>query len=149
MGADERVLLPAVSAYWLLSRADPRFCRKAANHLLLTMVTATVLPHLLKRVIAQERPDRLEIHGDRRGVPRSGKAFGAFPSGHAVHMGALAAALARMAPRHSMAIWSVATSLALTRVVLLAHWLSDVVVGEILGIAIEGLLHAFDRKREA
>ncbi|WP_422678234.1 hypothetical protein [Bosea beijingensis] len=37
----------------------------------------------------------------------------------------------------------------MTRVVLLAHWLSDVVVGETLGIAIENLLRAIDRSPEA
>lgn len=147
--ADEHFLLPAVSIYWLASRRDPRSRRRAANHLLLTIATTAVLPHLLKRIIAQERPDRVEIRGDRHGVPRSGKAFDAFPSGHAVHMGALGAALSRMAPRHRLLIWSVATSLALTRVTLLAHWLSDVVVGGALGIATESLAHTFDRKPKA
>jgi undecaprenyl-diphosphatase len=148
-GADERLLLPAVSLYWLLSRGGGKRQASRADHVFLTMVTTAILPHLLKGVIDQERPDRCEIHGDRQGVPRSGKAFDAFPSGHAVHMGALASALSRLAPRHQLLIWGLTTSLAMTRVVLLAHWLSDVVVGETLGIAIENLLHAIDRTPEA
>lgn len=148
LGADERLLLPAVSLYWLLSRGG-KLRISLANHILLTMVTTAVLPHLLKGVVDQERPDRCEIHGNRHGIPRSGKAFDAFPSGHAVHMGALASALCRLAPRHRVLIWGLTTSLAMTRVFLLAHWLSDVVVGEILGIAIENLLHAIDRAPEA
>lgn len=146
---DEHFLLPAVSVYWLISRVSRRSRRDPANHLLLTMVTTAVLPHLLKGIVAQERPDRLEIHGQRHGVPRSGKAFDAFPSGHAVHMGALAAAISRTAPRHRVLIWSVASSLALTRVALLAHWLSDVIVGETLGIVTERLLNVVDRKPKA
>lgn len=147
--ADEYFLLPAVSLYWLASRGGQPSRRRTANHLLLTVATTTVLPHLLKKVIAQERPDRLEIHGDRHGVPRSGKAFDAFPSGHAVHMGALAAALSRMVPSHRMLIWSVASFLALTRVGLLAHWLSDVLAGEALGVVTESLVHAVDRNPKA
>lgn len=149
LGADERLLLPAVSLHWLISRGCGGSHARCANHILLTMVTTAILPHLLKGVVDQERPDRREIHGDRHGVPRSGKAFDAFPSGHAVHMGALASALSRLAPRHRLLIWGVTTSLAMTRVVLLAHWLSDVVVGETLGTAIENLLHAIDRSPEA
>lgn len=148
-GADERLLLPAVSLCWLLSRGGGASRARRANHLLLTMMTTAILPHLLKGIVDQERPDRREIHGDRHGVPRSGKAFDAFPSGHAVHMGALASALSRLAPRQRILIWGLTTCLAMTRVVLLAHWLSDVVVGESLGIAIENLLHAIDRAPEA
>jgi hypothetical protein len=33
-------------------------------------VTA-ILPHLLKRLIDQKRPDRCMVHGPRRGIPRS------------------------------------------------------------------------------
>lgn len=132
LGADERLLLAAVSLYWLLSRGGGSSHGRRANHILLTMVTTAILPHLMKGVVDQERPDRREIHGHRHGVPRSGKAFDAFPSGHAVHIGALASALSRLAPRHRLLIWSLTTSLAMTRVVLLAHWLSDVVVGETL-----------------
>jgi membrane-associated phospholipid phosphatase len=148
-GADERLLLPAVTLYWLLSRGGGGLRASRANHIFLTMVTTAIVPHLMKGVVDQERPDRCEIHGDRHGIPRSGKAFDAFPSGHAVHMGALASALSRLAPRHRILIWGLTTSLAMTRVVLLAHWLSDVVVGETLGIAIENLLHAIDRSPEA
>jgi undecaprenyl-diphosphatase len=149
LGADERLLLPAVSLYWLLSRDRGGAHARRANHILLTMVTTAILPHLMKGVVDQERPDRREIHGHRHGVPRSGKALDAFPSGHAVHMGALASALSRLVPRHRFLIWSLTTSLAMTRVVLLAHWLSDVAIGETLGIAIENLLHTFDRSPEA
>jgi undecaprenyl-diphosphatase len=116
---------------------------------LLTITVTTALPHLLKAIVARERPDRVEIRGYRHGIPRSGKAFNAFPSGHAVHMGALASALARMAPNFRALIWSLGSFVALTRVVLLAHWMSDVVVGEALGITIENTLNALNRKPES
>lgn len=147
--ADERLLLAAGALCWLGSRASGPPRRRQADHLLLTIGVTAVLPHLLKCVAAQERPDRVEIHGRRRGVPRSGKAFDAFPSGHAVHMGALAMALSRMFPRGRAAIWAIAFGVALTRALLLAHWLSDVVVGSAVGAGLEGLLHRFDSRSEA
>ena len=102
--ADEKLLLATCSAYWLASRRFSRLHRHQADHLLLTMGITALVPHLLKQIVSQERPDRLEIHGKRHGVPRSGKAFDAFPSGHAVHMGALAAALSRILPRFKLLI---------------------------------------------
>ena len=33
------------------------------------------------------------VHGPRRGIPRSGKPYDAFPSGHAMHVGAVASAV--------------------------------------------------------
>lgn len=147
--ADERLLLPLCSVYWLASRAEPEARRNDASHLLLTITVTTALPHLLKAIVARERPDRVEIRGYRHGIPRSGKAFNAFPSGHAVHLGALASALARMAPNFRALIWSLGSFVALTRVVLLAHWMSDVVVGEALGITIENTLNALNRKPES
>lgn len=146
--ADEKLLLAAGTLYWLGVRMFDGARRRQADHLLLTLGVTAALPHVLKRFAAQERPDRIEVHGKRHGVPRSGKAFDAFPSGHAVHMGALAMALSRMFPKRRSAIWTAALGIAFTRVVLLAHWLSDVVVGSATGAGIESLLHHFDRGPE-
>jgi membrane-associated phospholipid phosphatase len=59
-----------------------------------------------------------------------------FPSRHAVHVGALAGALTRMRPQSFWSIWTAAFILAGTRVVLLAHHVTDVVAGLLLGLAI-------------
>lgn len=143
--ADEKLLLLVCSAYWLGSRAFPPARQRGADHLLLTVGTAGMVSHAMKRIVAQERPDRVEIHGNRHGIPRSGNAFDAFPSGHAVHMSALAAALSRIIPQHWALIWGATTLIALTRVALLAHWASDVIVGGALGIGIEQYLNTLDR----
>jgi len=64
-------------------------------------------------------------------------------------VGALASALARTVPNLRALIWSLGTFVAMTRVVLLAHWMSDVLVGEALGITIETTLNALERKPES
>jgi len=74
----------------------------------------------------------------RRGIPRSGGAWDAFPSGHAINIGAIAAPLSRSLPaRFRPAVWPVLTLLATSRVMLLAHYPSDVAVGLGLGVLIE------------
>lgn len=138
--ADERTLLGAAAIFWLLSQGMARRQRGRANYVALNVAVTALLPHLLKQVFSQIRPDRSMVHGRRRGIPRSGNARDAFPSGHAVHIGAVAAALARFFPRRRGLIWGIGGGFAATRVVLLAHWLSDVVAGLALGIASEALL---------
>lgn len=136
-GADEKVLCALAVGWWLYSRRDSAFSRLASNHILLTTVAASALPHLLKRVFDQERPDRRTVRGHWRGVPISGKRLDAFPSGHAVHVGALASAATVLSAPERNAIWAVGTALVLTRIILLAHWTSDVADGLAVGAMTE------------
>lgn len=91
-GADEEVLLILASAGWLASRGCAEPLRRTGNHALLVTVAASLLPHGLKLVFDQTRPDRRTVIGHLHGVPFSGKSQDAFPSGHAPHMEALASA---------------------------------------------------------
>jgi undecaprenyl-diphosphatase len=92
MAADEHVLYALSIGLWLGSlRGRPRQ-RAGADHMLACVLLTSILPHLLKDFIDQERPDRCMVHGRRRGISRSGNAYDAFPSGHAMHVGALASA---------------------------------------------------------
>ncbi len=74
------------------------------------------------------------------GVTFSGKREDAFPSGHALHMGALASAAGTLPPLPRRAIRTFAIGLSLTRILVLAHWASDVVAGFALGAIMERLL---------
>jgi membrane-associated phospholipid phosphatase len=138
--ADEKVLLVLAAAGWLASRGRSVSLRRAANHALLVTVVASLLPHGLKVLFDQTRPDRTTVIGHVHGIPFSGKCEDAFPSGHALHMGALASAAGALPARPRRAIRALAVGLSLTRIVLLAHWASDVVAGFALGAVIERLL---------
>jgi membrane-associated phospholipid phosphatase len=139
-GADEHLLLAATAAWWIYSRGQTRRRRRIADHVLLTTLVASGLPHLLKSIFDQPRPDRLTVRGHWRGVPLSGNRWDAFPSGHAVHVGALASAASRLPRRQRYAVWLVGIGLVTTRVVLLAHWTTDVLAGLALGFATERCL---------
>src|ERR1700676_883692 len=142
-GADEHILCALAAGWWLYTRRQPADQRRAADHVLLTTVVASVLPHLLKRVFDQERPDRRTVEGHWRGVPFSGNRLDAFPSGHAVHVGALASAASRLPRRQRNIAWLVSAGLVVTRIILLAHWTSDVLAGLAIGALTERSLRRF------
>ena len=136
-GADEKVLLVLAVAGWLASRGRSDRLRRAGNHALLVTAAASLLPHALKAVFDQTRPDRRTVLGHLHGISLSGKRDDAFPSGHALHMGALASAAGTLPAGPRRAIQTVAVGLSLTRIMVLAHWASDVVAGFALGTILE------------
>lgn len=139
-GADEKVLCALAAGWWIYCRGGTRRERVNGNHILLTTVAVTIIPHVLKALFDQRRPDRLTVRGHLHGVPVSGKGLDAFPSGHAMHVGALASAATALPRGKRNLVWALGAGLVLTRIVLLAHWASDVAAGLALGGLTERLL---------
>jgi len=139
-GADEKVLLALAAIGWLASRGARPQLQRAGNHALLVTVAASLLPHGLKLLFNQTRPDRRTVLGHMNGISFSGKRKDAFPSGHALHMGALASAAGTLPAAPRWTIRTLAVGLSLTRIAILAHWASDVVAGFALGAGLERLL---------
>jgi hypothetical protein len=142
-GADEHVMVALAAGWWLYCRQAPPQDRRNSDHLLLTTLAVSLIPHALKFVFDQRRPDRLTVLGHLHGVPFSGKSNDAFPSGHAMHVGALASAATALSAKKRSVVWAFGAGLALTRIVLLAHWTSDVLAGLALGAMTERLLRPF------
>jgi undecaprenyl-diphosphatase len=139
-GADEKILLLLATAGWVATRGRSQQLQRAGNHALLVAVTASLIPHGMKSIFDQTRPDRKTVLGHVHGVSFSGKRDDSFPSGHALHMGALASAAGTLPPLPRRAIRTLAVGLTLTRIVVLAHWASDVAAGFALGALTERLL---------
>lgn len=139
-GADEKILLALAATGWIATRTQGEALRRAGNHALLVTVAASLLPHGMKFLFDQIRPDRRTVLGHVHGISFSGKREDAFPSGHALHMGALASAVGPLPPGRRRAIRALAIGLSLTRVAVLAHWASDVVAGFSLGVLLERIL---------
>jgi hypothetical protein len=93
-GADEHLLLGCAAATWAVASVRRSPLQPAATHWLLVTMASAALPHVLKLAFDQVRPDRKTVRGHLHGIPISGDAMDAFPSGHALHMGALASAAA-------------------------------------------------------
>src|ERR1700688_1030599 len=70
-GADEHILCALAAGWWLYCRDKDATARRASNHILLTTLVASGLPHILKTVFDQERPDRRIIVGHWRGIPQA------------------------------------------------------------------------------
>ncbi|MBN8974095.1 MAG: phosphatase PAP2 family protein [Rhizobiales bacterium] len=142
-GADEHLLLGCAAAAWIAATALRSPLRPAAGHLLIVAAATAAVPHVLKTTFDQVRPDRKTVKGHLHGIPISGDSMDAFPSGHAVHMGALASAATVLPLRYRIPIWSVALGLSATRIAILAHWLSDVGAGFAIGIVLERIVRRF------
>ncbi|MHB0951684.1 MAG: lipid A 1-phosphatase LpxE [Allorhizobium sp.] len=86
--------------------------------------------NLIKRAIGRARPVNFEEWGIFGFSPFAGSArFESFPSGHATTIGALFMVLALLLPRHRLVLTIFAIWLAMTRVMVGAHYPSDVIAG--------------------
>src|SRR5260370_28046362 len=139
-GADEHLLIAAAMVGWLLTRRSEEPIRRLSTHFLVCSLSSAVLPHILKAFIDRQRLDRRTVSGHWRGVPISGKSEDAFPSGHALHVGALASAATLLPPKTRNLVWAAGALLVGTRIVLLAHWFTDVLAGLCPGLLLERLL---------
>jgi undecaprenyl-diphosphatase len=96
-----------------------------------------IAPKIIKKVVDRTRPDRVVVGHDRHGVKTSGNPHDSFPSGHSVHIGAVVSALSWAFPERAWEFRSAGAIVAATRVVVLAHWSTDVLVGLIMGVVLE------------
>jgi hypothetical protein len=56
-GADEHVLCALAFGWWLYTRTRDGPVRRASDHVLLSTLVASALPHALKTVFDQQRPE--------------------------------------------------------------------------------------------
>ncbi|NLS01169.1 phosphatase PAP2 family protein [Rhizobium sp. P38BS-XIX] len=110
-----------------------RICQ-IGGYLLTTIALSGILANLLKRAIGRARPTHFADWGPFGFSPFNGRAsFESFPSGHATTIGALFVALAFLFPRYRYIFAACALWLAITRVMVGAHYPSDVIAGLALG----------------
>ena len=88
---------------------------------------------VLKRLIGRARPLRIEGHDIYFSTLAWRVDFASFPSGHSTTAFAAAVALGALFPRARVALWIYAGLIALSRVMLSAHYPSDVIAGAIVG----------------
>jgi membrane-associated phospholipid phosphatase len=143
--ADTRSSYPLVLGFFAVGvvARSPRE-RETAVMLAEALVTSATWTFLLKEATGRERPRETDgrasdwtgpggIFDDdaaRQAKPRS------FPSGHATGIWAAATILAHQYPSHRVVpvlVYGAATAVSYSRMVVEAHWLSDVVVGGFIG----------------
>jgi membrane-associated phospholipid phosphatase len=132
-----KVVLPLAMATAFLARR-----RRGSGRLALAVSLAIFTEEALKRVVSRRRP-RVHFFGRRR----------SFPSGHSAGSSTYLAALALMAPPGAARWASLAATGAavgainVMRVREREHWVSDVVVGDVIGaLALGGAHLAIERR---
>jgi undecaprenyl-diphosphatase len=112
----------------LLLAVEPRLGLAA----LLANVASHAVVQILKRVVARPRPCGPDGHLLALVDPPDPFSF---PSGHAAAATAVAATLTRWDPRLGLLVLPVAAAVAVSRVRLRVHHVSDVLAGAALGLA--------------
>jgi membrane-associated phospholipid phosphatase len=107
-----------------------------AGFVLAALVTSGVVVNLLKWGLGRARPSLSDGSAPFDFAPIATSAgWASFPSGHATTIVAMAAAVGFLWPRHRLIFLSLAVWVAASRVMVGAHWASDVVAGIALGAA--------------
>jgi undecaprenyl-diphosphatase len=147
IGRSNWMLIPAGSAVALalvLKRTHLGFRNAAGYGLIASTIGfvfvsvggAGLIANLAKCIIGRARPKLFDISGPFDFHPFSFNAdYASFPSGHATNMFALATALAMLWPRGRVLLYTIATWIAASRVLIGQHYFTDVVGGAMLGTA--------------
>jgi membrane-associated phospholipid phosphatase len=146
LGKSVWVLVPAAVALAIIAIGTaptlPRLSRGVLTAVAVRLgflIAAVGLPGLiftvLKRVIGRARP-LVEGAADPFIYRPLGFSveYASLPSGHAIDAFAIATAIGALWPRWRALMWAYAVAIAVSRVVLLAHFPSDVVAGAAVGV---------------
>ncbi|CUX33121.1 phosphatase PAP2 family protein [Rhizobium oryzihabitans] len=101
----------------------------------LTIGTASILVHTLKFLIGRARPELLLEMGAYSLTPFTGdNLYESFPSGHSTAAGAFFGVFAMLMPRFRWVFLLLALVIGVSRVIVGAHYPSDVAAGLLLGM---------------
>ena len=105
------------------------------TYFFLTIGTASILVHTLKFLIGRARPELLLEMGAYSLTPFTGdNLYESFPSGHSTAAGAFFCSFAMLMPRFRWAFLLLALVIGVSRVIVGAHYPSDVAAGLLLGM---------------
>jgi membrane-associated phospholipid phosphatase len=146
----------ALGSYWisgsivliLLVTLLERYCRSPlqkqrysnirlwASHLLLAILSTGVIVMLIKFTVGRERPLiwHNQVHTFSTNPFNLNEFYQSFPSGHTQVIFCVGIMLALLWPKRRLEFLLVALIIALTRVLIMRHFISDVYVGMLIGI---------------
>ena len=144
-GRSDWILIGSAAVFLVLMLGDWRRVRKAvaaawvevgtiAAFLFFAVAASGITVNIAKQLIGRARPRLLPNSGPFTFEPFAfDSMYQGFPSGHSQVMGAVAAVAFLVAPRWSFLVVVPAFGIALTRIIVSAHYPSDVLAGLVLG----------------
>ncbi|MGK6315122.1 lipid A 1-phosphatase LpxE [Neorhizobium sp. DT-125] len=131
------IFFEAIAAYRLSGRIKARCQALLVAHLaayvFFSVALSGLLANLLKRMIGRARPILYDDWTSFGFHSFAGSRFESFPSGHATTAGALMMAMALIAPPYRLLFLVMALWVGFSRVIVGAHYPSDVIAGLALG----------------
>lgn len=117
-------------------------------YLLACVFVPNMVGFIIKICIGRARPDLLfDIHSFGFYWFQFKSLYWSFPSGHTITVVAVASGLGVLFPKHFYVLLALALCVALSRVLLYHHYLSDVMTGFYLSIVVVGLMTEFFRSK--
>jgi hypothetical protein len=135
MGESQWYLVPSGLIGFICWRSRPAWSRKGW-YVFLSVASTGILANVVKVCFGRYRPKLYFEHNVFGFSPFNLKLDDlSFPSGHATTTFAAAVALGYLFPRFRWFFYIMAALVAFSRVVLVRHWLSDIIAGAWLGAA--------------
>lgn len=145
-------ILAYISARFLMSSpysARVRTALRLFSYFFLTIGSASIFVHLLKFLIGRARPELFVELGAYSFTPFSNdNLYESFPSGHSAAAGAFFGAFAMLIPRFRYVFMLLALIIGVSRVIVGAHYPSDVAAGLLLGLWTAMLMAFLFARRE-
>ncbi len=116
------------------ARERLRYVATASAYVFLSVALSGIITNIVKRIIGRARPPLFDAEGAFHFKAFSGHLYESFPSGHSTTDGAMAMALAVLFPSIRIPVLILGGFLALTRIMVGAHYLSDVIAGYSFGL---------------
>ena len=115
-------------------RKKKRLLAKKALFIFASIAISGIIVDILKIIIARPRPKiYFSEHLYKPEFFKLKAAFWSMPSGHSATAFALGVGLGLLYPRYKYLFWFLASLVALSRIILTQHFLSDVLIGGMIG----------------
>lgn len=143
LGQSEYYIIPSLILYFYYKNRDKINAQKAL-FVLNSVILSAVVAWVFKIIFGRFRPSFYFDDG-RYGFDYFHLMHNltSFPSGHSATIFSVAVAFSALFPRYRFAFWTVALMVALSRVVIVRHFFSDVVFGSFIGAVTAYYLYKF------